>query len=866
MDRNQSFLVCRPEGEGIKVSPISPAEENMLTIRTTGSLTVAGSLEAKADVSFNGINDNAYRQTFAQLKADDQRRFIEMGIKRLLPGARLKSLKVTPEDMLDTSQPVHAVIEFTAEGMTASAAGKAMIEMPWMGKNLGVINFILGGAGLEKRKYPMQTFVACGLKEEVSLKLGEGFKGSISMPAGAPLEDRALSYQRQFMLQDNVLSAIREFKLKVVEFKPGEYLKLKETLKSLDYDARKMPVLALADNAVTTPPVVADTTGDGLVESNARILESHKEIAVKDAHTFTLKARYSKAILTYAGKKREAEVKIDYNPSCQQARILRATVTSKSGQKQDIAKDEMNVMDDGWNASAKRYTGGKILVANLPGVDIGSTIEVEYEITTKAGLFVAGFEPFQLRDELAKKSVVLTAPAGMQIQKLISGPAGTVQEQIKQVAGSQVIAWQAEKGKAMPAENQLPPDWTYMGGVAYFVGDAAAYYQELHQAMLARAGARVKAAATVRELTKAMSRLEAVRAVRDFIAKSIRAAGPSFTDLPLSELSDADRTLTDGYGHGADRAILCFAMLAAAGFEPEFVLGSGLPPISGITNVTRVFPLPETFLNPLVRVAVDGQPYYLGDTDQYSRLGSTAHDGRIAVRLSTGATEVIHAAPDCDDRMETVYSLTLADSGKTRIGISRRYFGGMFNGRNRYFSELPPEEKRRYFQETVSGVAQGARPVGELKTQFEGYPGSEEFAVEVDNYCVVDGRCLYFGLPFRPSLFAPGADHRALPLFIPSSSKSTIRTEVALPAGFKQVVIAPQTEELVGPDGSGLARTTARRDGDRFVLTHEFLTAPAIVEPKDYPEMLKLQALLGRKASRTFLLQAGDNEPVKAAP
>ena len=34
-------------------------------------------------------------------------------------------------------------------------------------------------------------------------------------------------------------------------------------------------------------------------------------------------------------------------------------------------------MDAGWNASAKRYTGGKILVANLPGVDIGSTIDVE---------------------------------------------------------------------------------------------------------------------------------------------------------------------------------------------------------------------------------------------------------------------------------------------------------------------------------------------------------------------------------------------------------------------------------------------------------------------------------------------------------
>ena len=32
-------------------------------------------------------------------------------------------------------------------------------------------------------------------------------------------------------------------------------------------------------------------------------------------------------------------------------------------------------------------------------------------------------------------------------------------------------------------------------------------------------------------------------------AENIRVAGPSFTDLPLSELSDADKTLSDGYGH-----------------------------------------------------------------------------------------------------------------------------------------------------------------------------------------------------------------------------------------------------------------------------------------------------------------------------
>src|SRR5262249_34418882 len=151
---------------------------------------------------------------------------------------------------------------------------------------------------------------------------------------------------------------------------------------------------------------------------------------------------------------------------------------------------------------------------------------------------------------------------------------------------------------------------------------------------------------------------------------SIRMAGPSFTELPLSELSAADTTLSDGYGHVADQAILLHAMLKAAGFEPQFVLASGLPPINAITNIAGTFPLPQHFQAPLVKVSLNGETYYLNDTDQYAQLGSTGYDGKLAIALGTGAFEVVRAAKDASDRTETTYTLSLTDSGKTRIGIS----------------------------------------------------------------------------------------------------------------------------------------------------------------------------------------------------
>ncbi len=855
-DFDQSYLVCRPEGEQLLTSPIEAPDKHMMRVKTTGVLNAAGDLEAKSELWFEGVNDDAYRGMFSHMKPDDERRFFERNLKQSMPGARLKSLKLMPDDMLDMAKSVHAEVEFSVTGMTTTGSGKSMVTVPWIGKKLGVVNFILGGAGLEKRKYPMLTEVACGLQEDISIQLGDGFAGAVSLPACPPIDDDCMNYQQRFDYQNKTLNCSRALKLKVVEFSPTQYAKLKQTLKELDYDARKMPMMAMAPGAAVKSLATADDATATQVESDAKILESHKVLEVKNAHTAIYRVKYSKRILSYNGKKREAELKIDFNPSCSDAKLVRAVVISKTGERQEISKDEINVMDAGWNASAKRYTGGKILVANLPGVDVGSTIEVEFEIVSKGTQFLAGFESFQLPDELEHKSFELIAPVDVKVQKMVSGEAGTVTETMGGGNGNRSFKWQADGVKALPAESQLPPAWTYEAGVGYFVGDLNEYFNELHMTMLDRSRKSDKAAELARELTRgAKTRAEAAKAIRNYIIKSIRLAGPSFTDLPLSELSAADTTLAEGYGHTADRAILFHAMLAAAGFRPEFVLASDLPPIKSIASVAKKFPLPQDFETPLVRIVVDGEPCYLNDTDQYAQLGTTTHDGRLGITLASHVCDVIQAAKKFQDRTETDYALSVADDGKTRVQVTHRTYGTHYNQKNRFYSELQPEERKRHFQEVVSATAQGARPVGDLTTKFDTYPGLEQYTVDIDNYSVVDGNYLYFNLPFTPTMFPPGADHRVLPLFISDESKSTIRTEIALPPEFHQVVIAPGSRKLEVPDGGGGARITYKNAPGKLVITHEFDSEPAIINPKDYSSLLKVESALGNKSSRIFLLE-----------
>ena len=253
--------------------------------------------------------------------------------------------------------------------------------------------------------------------------------------------------------------------------------------------------------------------------------------------------------------------------------------------------------------------------------------------------------------------------------------------------------------------------------------------------------------------------------------------------------------------------------------------------------------MPTYFDSPLVRIVADGETYYLNDTDQYAQLGTTPHDDRLGIVLSSQSRAVIHSAKGCETKTEIDYTLSVGDDGKTQIGVAQHYYGGYFNRRNRYFSELPPEERKRYYQEAVSMMAQGARPVSDLTTKFDTYPGLEQYSVEIDNYAVVDGNYLYFDLPFTPSLYCS------------QRSESTVRTEIELPPDFHRIVMSPNSEKLNAPAGSGKAVIASKNSAGKCVITHEFDTEPAIINPKDYPAMLKVESALGKKSAKVFLLE-----------
>jgi len=874
---NQSYLVARPKGEALLTSPVSPVAENLLLIDTRGRVNANGDLFAECTLRFEGINDNAYRGYFARVRPEVRRRYFEGLARRVLPGARLVDFELSPDDMRDTSAPLTATLRIQALDIPIVGDGALMLPPPRFGTRAGMVNFIIGKTGLKKRKYPLVTKFPCGVRETFSLDVRALAGKTIALPQYESVDNPALSAAQSLTFADGMLRGTASFLLKVPEFTPAQYDVLKDTLRTLEFNARKMPLFAGRE------------AGGDMV-----ILNSKVTYDLLDAHTWTETREVRQKILTYAGKKQYSELKFDYNPVWETVTLDEAVVVTAAGDVKTVRPEEMNVMDAAWVGSAPRYPAAKTLVVSLPGVDVGSVITYRVTRSVKGHPFFAAREYFRSVNPVRWKRVVLDRPAGLDCVAETRQP-GAVATSTARLSIPRIIRrWTAADQPAVKRESNLPPWWSFNPALCLSTGNWKTYAAEVRAALIRLASDQPATERTATALVAGITDPAArITAIRDFVAERIRLAGPKLHELPLDALTPADGTLADGYGNSADRAALLYAMLRAAGFEPEFVLASQSPVVAGLEHPLRTTPRPAEFPEVLVRVSLGDDTIYLNDTDQYAALGVTAHDGRYGLRLSDGEVITIAAPERMRDRIESAWLIRVRPDGDADILKHTAYFGNAFSAFHRKFAEITPEERNRYHQEAVAKIAQSAEAAGELKTLYRTYPGTETLSVRVKRFAVREGDRLYFSLPGTlENLLNLRAETRRNPLYRPQPRRIAVAAAVIPPEGFDKIILKPQPLSWAAPGEAGtvtirerfkltlaawlklasenglteamkeaahnaeFAITEASVDRRKVYLLEQTADlAPMLVSPAGYPRLLDLQRRLSHPAARTFLLQ-----------
>ncbi|HSW01540.1 MAG TPA: DUF3857 domain-containing protein [Sedimentisphaerales bacterium] len=857
---NCSYLVAHPDGQTLQTSPIVPAQQNLVRVTTTGEIDGRGNLTAETSIQFDGINDNAYRGLFARSKPEERRRYFEGVLKASVATASLTDFEVRPADVQDTSENLSVRLRFTAKDILVGEGSTRMMPVPQVGSRVGLANFVIGQTGLKQRRFPLQTNYACGVQEKLSLKIDPAVGTFVSLPQSDPIEDPTILWSRRFENASSSLEGQSEFLIKVVELDPKQYLSFKESLKQIEYNERKRVVL-------DRRPVEAGSEPDVVV------LDYQVDYDLNDAHNWTDRHRMKKQVLTYKGKKDNAELKLDYNPVWEDVKLIRATVTT-NGQTKEISEQEINLMDAGWAASVPRYPAAKTLVASLPAVEIGSVIEYEYVRQKKDRPFFAVTHIFRGMNPVDSQTVRLTAPASLALQFLkddngIAIPDEDLPAEKRVIVETQerrgdrfAWQWRVRDQNAIRPEDNLPPASTFNPVLRITSGDWGRYAGQV-RAVLQKAAQRQEASQgrVARIVQNCRTAQERITAIRDFVVTGVRRAGPVLDDLPLAAVTPADRTLSDGYGNTTDRAVLLHVLLTEAGLNPEFVLVHYGASLELLRRFETEYPTPGAFGSVLVRVRDGDADIYLNDTDQYARLGTTPADGGLALPLSRGRPESVAVAKDKRDLMEHEVRVVLSEQGDAVITMTRKNHGQWFGSRRKLFTEMRPEDRNRFYQEMVGAISQAAVADSDLATDFDSYPGVESFRVRAQRYAVRDGDYLYFELPRSlGNLLGLRSDTHENPYYQSSDVSLRVSTVVELPAGFSTVALAPDRKEWQLPAGGGDIRVHVSHEnpqkGDpaRLTVTHEVDLNPFMLEAESYPELVEIERQLAHARSRTILV------------
>lgn len=842
---NRSYLVARPEGEGLLTSDVYPAEKNLMRIQSDGTLDKTGSLVLKTRLDFDGINDNAYRGMLLSQKEDQRRKIFEGFFKNRLAGAEVLECVIKPHDLQDIETPLSIELTTRVPNYPIRGEGLDTLNLPWLGGSIGYVNFVIGATGLEKRRYPMETQITCGLRERITLQVAESFGKPYVLPSDFNIKKHGLEYSTTLSLKDNVLSGTLNYLITSSEFSPEDYLVLKQSQKAIEANARRRP---LFESAVKE-------------SADQEILYSVNDVTLLSASSWVTTNTWSKRILTYAGKKNNSELKIPYNPAWQEIEIVSATVSNTTGVVLAVTPKEMNVMDAPWSASAPRYPAGKILVVNLPGVETGSVITVTTRYAQTQMPFYSQSKGFGGTEPVGRDTYRITFPKSLH-PKMRLFNCDTIGFTATTNKSAITWTWQAVNPPLIRQEESLPP-WHFFQPEFYLsFGSWDDYAKLLEKAIDSASEGNRVSCSLAKTLVKGESdAYKRMKNVQDYVLRTIRPSAISFLDLPLSCLSTPDQTLSNQYGHVLDRAILLNEMLDAVGLDSDIILAS-----SDITDYPKHGqpscdnPQRRIFGNPLVRVRIKGIPYYLNTGDQYDEPGTSALHLAPCLTLD-GDIEKIDVAERFRSFPRSLTVIDLDEQGTANISVTNWMTGFSVGDFRKLYKEVLPEDRRRHYLEMVANVSKSAIATSDLYTDTVSYPGVMGFSVQASQYAIIDGNTLTLLVPgISGALFSLRADTRENPLFFGGQKNSTSEAIILLPRGYTQLPILPKSRNWELPCGLGtyqLSLTTSTRPDGRIMVhileTEKRKSGEASAQL--YPSLLEYNRLMSHPSARTLVAE-----------
>ncbi len=781
------FIVCRPDGDTLRMTPVVPAEKNSLTIHSEAQITANGALEWNLTMDCLGINDNMYRSAILQLTQAQLRKFVEGVCRRVLPNATLLDVTYTPENAQDISQPLQIKITVRADTFVeANEKGEALMSLPLVSSQLGMVHKYLTKVTQPTRRFDWEITTPTMVRETLSLKGMKHLGTAIVTPEDKRLTTNGADYTLTTKkLSDDAWEITREMALTKKVYTAPEYLELRRFNEQVS-------------RAEMMKPLFKKET---LSDADTEILATTTTLTIKDSHTTSVRTSTDRHILTYAGARDYAEEKIFYIEDFEKVTLNTVEVTRVNGEKQALNKErEVHTFDAGYTSDAPRYPAAKQMILTLPAVEEGSTTHVDTTVERKMrapsySYTFGGDEPIK------SETFSVSYPLAMADQVcIVTKHLETYDIPMTITVDKDIItnAWTATNLTKIAQEDGSPAASMYLPTISVSLKSATqeALIVELSQAFDAARQKATDVQNAVAGLKKATLD-ETLRAVQSFMEERILTKGPHWNIYPEATVSDASITLKAGYGNRLDRLAVWAAALDALGIPTQLVLANERSEaleaaIEKHTLINRT----ERWSTPYLMLA-DGR--LIGDESKYDEPGACALKPNQKLLTLTG--ECAYTPPEAlsKNRVETLRRIIVYPNGDAVVTLEEMAYGLSAGGKRRLEAEAQPEQRKRMIAAMANNVMPGAEPFSKYTVLTKQYPVMSRFSVYVRNFAARSGETFMMPVPVREVMYGLRGQQRTNPIWAPIEKNETNVVELWLPKG-AQILSAPQNyrHDLIG--------------------------------------------------------------------
>ncbi len=576
-------------------------------------------------------------------------------------------------------------------------------------------------------------------------------------------------------------------------------------------------------------------------------------IVINADKSWTVTRRGIRVILRERGKSPAAYLSHNYLPGIQTADIDYAYSLTDSTVSY---LNDISLMEGSPYMGYPSYDKLKLVKYAIPNVQVASVLGYQSHSYTAYASTYPFFTDmaFRFYEPVKTARLTVTVPDSLRLSYTeFNLPKGLVFSKTAK-DGKSVYIWEASDLPSYRRESDSPPFMRYTPHVALSLDGS---WEDLRAALAPLLKERVVITPAMKnkadELTAGKtSDLEKAEALYNWTAKEIKYQSVDLDDYSYLP-KPADETFSNKGGNALDKPFLLYALLQAAGFNPEFAYarGKSAPLAENLANI-RQFDYAECLVNAGGKQLVLAP---LGDKRRYTELYSQLQGARAFKALGTGGPLFTNPDHSADQESEATTADYALDKDGNLSGSYTSRPTGEKQASMRGYKDYKKEDLDRDMEKFVHSIHPQARLKGYKLENLSDLSKDLEFSISLEaaGYAMKAGKYMILKVPGLDYSAADAAQtERELPLFWYARDLNTRTLKLRLPQGYK-LYHAPRNVDIQQAGQSYKAAFNA--SPGLLTFTEEFRLDNTWVDPPDYPKYKALKEAMAQFSENWIVLE-----------